>query len=427
MLSARVLLNRSQLLCKRQCLTGVSVGLSRCFSSTRMSLDVSPFLMPAMSPTMEKGGIVSWKFKENESFNAGDVLLEVETDKAQIDVEAQDDGKLAKIIRGDGSKDVLVGDVIAFTADPEDDLSTLKIPEVTESMKQVSSGSGKEDQKPAKSEEPAPLQRKEGKNVSESKTAKSSGDVLTTADASQTLLPSVVMALADNGISKEDALANIKASGANGRILKGDVLAYAGKIQQDSVVKVAEYVNRNQKLDLSNIERIVLEVNSEEGGDGQAQAQAQAQGQGQDSGKTGKLAKPAQVEPIRIQEEILLEVRRGVDFTRFERAVREYIDDIYQYTHEQPLENTMSERYDSLFEDLVTVDPRSARFDVEYSLLETTDGSEDIFDLLGPGEVKEGKQVYSLEVSVTVNDKYDDAVEKADRFMECLRQLQFDV
>lgn len=87
----------------------------------------------------------------------------------------------------------------------------------------------------------------------------------------------------------------------------------------------------------------------------------------------------------------------------------------------------MSERYDSLFEDLVTVDPRSARFDVEYSLLETTDGSEDIFDLLGPGEVKEGKQVYSLEVSVTVNDKYDDAVEKADRFMECLRQLQFDV
>lgn len=122
-----------------------------------------------------------------------------------------------------------------------------------------------------------------------------------------------------------------------------------------------------------------------------------------------------------------MEVRRGVDFTRFERAVREYIDDIYQYTHEQPLENTMSERYDSLFEDLVTVDPRSARFDVEYSLLETTDGSEDIFDLLGPGEVKEGKQVYSLEVSVTVNDKYDDAVEKADRFMECLRQLQFDV
>jgi pyruvate/2-oxoglutarate dehydrogenase complex dihydrolipoamide acyltransferase (E2) component len=51
-----------------------------------------------MSPTMTEGGIASWKKKEGETFAAGDVLVEIETDKATIDVEAQDDGVLAKII-----------------------------------------------------------------------------------------------------------------------------------------------------------------------------------------------------------------------------------------------------------------------------------------------------------------------------------------
>ena len=54
--------------------------------------------MPAMSPTMTEGGIASWKLKEGDTFTTGDVLVEIETDKATIDVEAQDDGVLAKII-----------------------------------------------------------------------------------------------------------------------------------------------------------------------------------------------------------------------------------------------------------------------------------------------------------------------------------------
>lgn len=51
-----------------------------------------------MSPTMTEGGIASWKFKPGEAFSAGDVLLEIETDKATIDVEAQDDGVMGKIL-----------------------------------------------------------------------------------------------------------------------------------------------------------------------------------------------------------------------------------------------------------------------------------------------------------------------------------------
>lgn len=58
---------------------------------------------------MTEGNIASWKIKEGDSFSAGDVLLEIETDKAQMDVEAQDDGILAKITVQDGSKAVQVG------------------------------------------------------------------------------------------------------------------------------------------------------------------------------------------------------------------------------------------------------------------------------------------------------------------------------
>jgi pyruvate/2-oxoglutarate dehydrogenase complex dihydrolipoamide acyltransferase (E2) component len=54
--------------------------------------------MPSMSPTMTEGGIATWKKKEGESFSAGDILLEIETDKATMDVEAQDDGIMGKII-----------------------------------------------------------------------------------------------------------------------------------------------------------------------------------------------------------------------------------------------------------------------------------------------------------------------------------------
>lgn len=76
-----------------------------------------------MSPTMTEGGIASWKKKEGEAFSPGDVLLEIETDKATIDVEAQDDGILAKIIAQDGAKGVPIGSIIAVVAEEGDDLS----------------------------------------------------------------------------------------------------------------------------------------------------------------------------------------------------------------------------------------------------------------------------------------------------------------
>ncbi|KAJ3550843.1 hypothetical protein NM688_g4988 [Phlebia brevispora] len=70
----------------------------RGFKTTATWRAITNFNMPAMSPTMTEGGIASWKVKEGQKFSGGDVLLEIETDKATIDVEAQDDGVMGKIL-----------------------------------------------------------------------------------------------------------------------------------------------------------------------------------------------------------------------------------------------------------------------------------------------------------------------------------------
>ena len=63
-------------------------------------------LMPALSPTMEKGNLAKWLKKEGEQVKAGDVIAEIETDKATMEYESIDDGVLAKIVVPEGTQDV---------------------------------------------------------------------------------------------------------------------------------------------------------------------------------------------------------------------------------------------------------------------------------------------------------------------------------
>src|SRR5664279_5653374 len=70
-------------------------------------------LMPALSPTMEKGNLARWLKKEGDKIKAGDVLAEIETDKATMEYEATDEGTLAKIVVPEGTQDVAVNAVIA--------------------------------------------------------------------------------------------------------------------------------------------------------------------------------------------------------------------------------------------------------------------------------------------------------------------------
>jgi pyruvate dehydrogenase E2 component (dihydrolipoamide acetyltransferase) len=78
-------------------------------------------LMPALSPTMEKGNLAKWLKKEGDKVKSGDVIAEIETDKATMEVESIDDGTLAKIVVPEGTADVPVNQLIAVLAGDGED------------------------------------------------------------------------------------------------------------------------------------------------------------------------------------------------------------------------------------------------------------------------------------------------------------------
>jgi pyruvate dehydrogenase E2 component (dihydrolipoamide acetyltransferase) len=81
-------------------------------------------LMPALSPTMEKGNLAKWLKKEGDTVKSGDVIAEIETDKATMEVEAVDEGTIAKIVVPEGTADVPVNQVIAVLAGEGEDVKS---------------------------------------------------------------------------------------------------------------------------------------------------------------------------------------------------------------------------------------------------------------------------------------------------------------
>src|SRR5436853_631951 len=79
--------------------------------------------MPALSPTMEEGTLAKWLVKEGDAVKSGDILAEIETDKATMEFEAVDEGTIAKIVVPDGTDGVKVGAVIAVMAGDGEDAS----------------------------------------------------------------------------------------------------------------------------------------------------------------------------------------------------------------------------------------------------------------------------------------------------------------
>ncbi|MEM8871719.1 MAG: biotin/lipoyl-containing protein, partial [Pseudomonadota bacterium] len=70
-------------------------------------------LMPALSPTMEEGTLAKWLVKEGDSVSSGDIMAEIETDKATMEFEAVDEGTVGKIVIAEGTEAVKVNDLIA--------------------------------------------------------------------------------------------------------------------------------------------------------------------------------------------------------------------------------------------------------------------------------------------------------------------------
>lgn len=210
------------------------------------------FTMPALSPTMTEGSITNWKVKEGDSFSAGDVLLEIETDKASMDVEAQDDGIMAKIMQGDGTKGIQVGSRIAVIAEAGDDLSSLAIPKedgpAASSPKEEAAKPDPAKTSPSQAE--APPASKNASSTSGDQPKKSS----TGKGKKQTrpLLPSVEHLMHQHGLDMS-AVESMTPTGPNNRLLKGDVLAYLGSIKSSYPSELSSRILKLSHLDLSNI------------------------------------------------------------------------------------------------------------------------------------------------------------------------------
>lgn len=149
--------------------------------------------MPALSPTMSQGNIAKWMKKEGDKIGVGDVLCEIETDKATVEFESLEEGFLAKILVPEGSKDVAVGQHIAITVEDQNDIETIKT--------SVSGGSEVKEEKPTHHD-----------TRSEAREQKANFNRIS---------PSAKLLITEHGLDAS----LITASGPRGTLLKGDVLA----------------------------------------------------------------------------------------------------------------------------------------------------------------------------------------------------------
>ncbi|MDY7098959.1 MAG: 2-oxo acid dehydrogenase subunit E2, partial [Pseudomonadota bacterium] len=108
--------------------------------------------MPALSPTMEEGTLANWLVKVGDTVSAGDIMAEIETDKATMEFEAVDEGTIAKILVDEGSENVKVGEVIAILAEEGEDVDAVGSAETQSGPAKDTDGAG--ESAPAAAPEP---------------------------------------------------------------------------------------------------------------------------------------------------------------------------------------------------------------------------------------------------------------------------------
>lgn len=386
-----------------------SVQPARGLSQSAILAAALVFKMPAMSPTMTEGGIVEWKVKAGDEFAAGDVLLEVETDKATIDVEAADDGVMWEIIAQNGASGVPVGDAIAYLAEPGDDLSTLQKPSLEESTEPK-----KEEHEEPKKEEPKKEEpKKEEPKKASSTEASSKKGAFGPANPAQKFFPSVELLLHRNGISSDDAIAKIPASGPKGRLLKGDVLAYLGEIELSAVSKIADYIKSKEHLDLSNI--VLAKKKPEESVE-----------------KKQDVAppKPSNIFTVSFTADLGEDVSKEKFKYAFEKSVASAVRITYaaRYPHYAASPSASSGSTDSIFDDLLAPPVTQSRFevyDITYSFGDKKRVVDAGFDaILGfasaPTPVASAPARVGVEFKIKTNSKVADAKDFVESFEDSL-------
>ncbi|MEI5663653.1 pyruvate dehydrogenase complex dihydrolipoamide acetyltransferase [Bosea sp. CCNWLW174] len=174
-------------------------------------------LMPALSPTMEKGNLAKWLKKEGDAIKSGDIIAEIETDKATMEVEAVDEGVLAKIVVPEGTADVAVNEVIGVIAGEGEDAKSVSAPAKADAPKAEAPKL-----EPAKAEAAAP--KAEAKHESTPQVTAESG--LNTGGKSVSGDRPFASPLARR-LAKEAGidLGKVQGSGPHGRIVEKDIEA----------------------------------------------------------------------------------------------------------------------------------------------------------------------------------------------------------
>ncbi len=166
-------------------------------------------LMPALSPTMKEGNLAKWLKKEGDKIKAGEVIAEIETDKATMEVEAVDEGILGKIVIAAGTENVAVNSLIALLLEVGEDKKVL------DGYKVVSVGG-------TTVAAPAPVEERKSPQIAV--VSGSSNGAVTFENKGLKASPLAKRIAKENNVS----LAQINGSGPHGRIIKDDVLSFAG-------------------------------------------------------------------------------------------------------------------------------------------------------------------------------------------------------
>ncbi|KAI8320022.1 pyruvate dehydrogenase [Martensiomyces pterosporus] len=167
--------------------------------------------MPALSPTMTQGNVGQWQKKVGDKIEPGDVLVEIETDKAQMDFEFQDEGYLAKILSETGTKDLSIDSPIAIIVENESDIAAFADFSLSEASVESPAIDASADQAPAAAAVPAAA----APTPAAATTAATGGDRIFASPLAKTLAK-------EKGID----LAQIKGSGPRGRIVKSDIESF---------------------------------------------------------------------------------------------------------------------------------------------------------------------------------------------------------
>ena len=192
-----------------------------------MSIEIK---MPALSPTMEEGTLAKWLVKEGDTVKSGDIMAEIETDKATMEFEAVDEGTIAKILIAEGTDNVAVGAVIAILAEEGEDAASIEAPAKSDTPKPAARES---EAKPDATDpnktgtEAAPAARTEEQAEDHGKPAAPTGNsgagnssAANSSDGARVKASPLARRIAaDKGVD----LAAVSGSGPNGRIVKADV------------------------------------------------------------------------------------------------------------------------------------------------------------------------------------------------------------